>query len=115
MGCSLTADACASLEEWSTGPAFDHDWRAHGHMQRAVTLVRDWARAQAVPGLQLEVIELPGRTPLLWMEPPGHGGDTVLLYGHLDKQPPMHGWSEGLGPWTPVLRDGRIARISCAR
>ena len=89
-------------------PAFDHDWRAHGHMQRALTLVSDWVRAQAVPGLQLDVIELPGRTPLLWMELPGNSNDTVLLYGHLDKQPPMHGWSEGLGPFSPVLRDGKL-------
>jgi acetylornithine deacetylase/succinyl-diaminopimelate desuccinylase-like protein len=89
-------------------PAFDQDWEAHGHMQRAVQLVAEWVRAQAVPGLQLDVIQLPGRTPLLWMEVPGEGADTVLLYGHLDKQPPMEGWHEGLGPWTPVLRDGKL-------
>jgi acetylornithine deacetylase/succinyl-diaminopimelate desuccinylase-like protein len=89
-------------------PAFDHDWEAHGHMQRAVQLVAEWVRAQAVPGLRLEVIQLPGRTPLLWMEVPGEGDDTVLLYGHLDKQPPMEGWNDGLGPWTPVVRDGKL-------
>jgi len=89
-------------------PAFDPDWQAHGHMERAVQLVADWVCAQAVPGLQLEVVRLPGRTPLLWMEVPGEADDTVLLYGHLDKQPPMHGWSEGLGPWTPVRRDGKL-------
>ncbi|MDX2170734.1 MAG: M20 family metallopeptidase [Deltaproteobacteria bacterium] len=89
-------------------PAFDRDWEAHGHMQRAVQLVADWVRAQAVPGLHLEVIQLPGRTPLLWMDMPGSGDDTVLLYGHLDKQPPMEGWSDGLGPWSPVLRDGKL-------
>jgi acetylornithine deacetylase/succinyl-diaminopimelate desuccinylase-like protein len=89
-------------------PAFDPQWREHGHMERAVQLVAEWARAQAVPGLQLEVIRLEGRTPLLWMELPGQSDETVLLYGHLDKQPPMHGWVEGLGPWTPVVRDGRL-------
>jgi len=88
--------------------AFDPDWKRHGHMDRAVALVVDWVRAQALPGLQLEVIELPGRTPLLWMEMPGDGAQTALLYGHLDKQPPMHGWHDGLGPWTPVLRDGKL-------
>ena len=27
-----------------------------------------------------------------------------MLYGHLDKQPWMEGWDEGLGPITPVIR-----------
>jgi acetylornithine deacetylase/succinyl-diaminopimelate desuccinylase-like protein len=77
-------------------------------MERAVELIVDWVRAHAAPGWQLEVIRLPGRTPLLWLEVPGEGEETVLLYGHLDKQPPMHGWAEGLGPWTPVIRDGKL-------
>ncbi|MGH7785726.1 MAG: M20/M25/M40 family metallo-hydrolase [Candidatus Binatia bacterium] len=89
-------------------PAFDAQWRAHGHMDRAVALIADWVRAQNVPGLQLEVVQLEGRTPLIWMEVPGDSDDTVLLYGHLDKQPPMHGWSPGLDAWTPVIRDGRL-------
>jgi acetylornithine deacetylase/succinyl-diaminopimelate desuccinylase-like protein len=89
-------------------PAFDPDWQQHGHMERAVQLVVDWARAQQVPGLTVEVVRLDGRTPVVWMELPGDTAETVLLYGHLDKQPPMHGWHDGLGPWTPVLRDGRL-------
>ena len=42
---------------------------------------------------------------MIWMEVPGDGDDTILLYGHLDKQPEMEGWRDGLGPWKPV-RDG---------
>ncbi|MBI2708871.1 MAG: M20/M25/M40 family metallo-hydrolase [Actinobacteria bacterium] len=38
----------------------------------------------------------------------GTGTGTVLLYGHLDKQPPMDGWLDGLDPWEPVQRDGRL-------
>jgi len=101
-----------ALREYITipnqSPAFDPQWREHGHMERAVALVADWIAAQRVPDLVLEVVRLPGRTPLLWMEIPGASDDTVLLYGHLDKQPPMPGWSDGLGPWTPVLHDGRL-------
>jgi acetylornithine deacetylase/succinyl-diaminopimelate desuccinylase-like protein len=62
--------------------------------------------------MQLEVARLPGRTPLLFIEVPATAGagkaGTVLLYGHLDKQPEMSGWADGLGPWTPVLRDGKL-------
>lgn len=83
--------------------AFDRQWKAHGHMDRAVALVADWCRARAIPGLQLRVVEEGGRTPVILMEIPGRVDDTVLLYGHLDKQPAMVGWRDGLGPWTPVV------------
>jgi acetylornithine deacetylase/succinyl-diaminopimelate desuccinylase-like protein len=89
-------------------PAYDPQWREHGHMERAVALVADWCRARPVPGLALEVVRLPNRTPLIWMEIPGSASETALLYGHLDKQPEMTGWSEGLGPWTPVRRGDRL-------
>lgn len=91
-------------------PAFDPDWAAHGYMQDAVALLEKWARARlsAFPGASLEVVQLPGRTPLLFIEIPGEGPDTVLLYGHLDKQPEFTGWEEGLGPWTPVRRGEKL-------
>jgi acetylornithine deacetylase/succinyl-diaminopimelate desuccinylase-like protein len=90
-------------------PLFDPDWKAHGHMQRAVALVADWIRRQQIRGGTLEVLQDGDRTPLLLLEVPGSIPDTVLLYGHLDKQPPMVGWREGLGPWTPYLdADGRL-------
>lgn len=89
-------------------PAFDADWRSHGHMDRAVALARQWIESRRLPGLAVEVVQLDGRTPVLLAELPGQSDETVLLYGHLDKQPPMHGWSEGLDPWTPVMRDGKL-------
>jgi acetylornithine deacetylase/succinyl-diaminopimelate desuccinylase-like protein len=91
---------------------FDPAWREHGHMQRAVDLVRDWCATRELDGATVDVHELPGRTPVIVVEVPATGGgdqaDTVLLYGHLDKQPEMHGWREGLGPWTPVLEGDRL-------
>ncbi|HEX5047179.1 MAG TPA: M20 family metallopeptidase [Gammaproteobacteria bacterium] len=89
-------------------PGFDPDWERNGHMQRAMDLIAGWCRAHAVEGMELEVIRLPGRTPLLFIEVPGSVEGTVLLYGHMDKQPEMTGWSEGLGPWQPVLRGDRL-------
>ncbi len=89
-------------------PAFDPRWREHGHMDRAVELFARWARDRNVPGMEPHVARAEGRTPLLLMEIPGSGRGTVLLYGHLDKQPPMEGWRPGLGPWTPVLEDGKL-------
>jgi acetylornithine deacetylase/succinyl-diaminopimelate desuccinylase-like protein len=89
-------------------PLFDPDWAGAGHMERAVALIGGWCRERSVPGLQVEVIRLAGRTPLIWIEAPGDVDDTVLLYGHLDKQPEMEGWAEGLGPWKPVRRGTRL-------
>ena len=97
-------------------PMFDADWMAHGYMDAAIDLLTRWARAKitALPGATLEVVRLPGRTPLICIEVPASAGsraradDCVLLYGHLDKQPEMSGWSEGLDPWQPVLRGERL-------
>jgi acetylornithine deacetylase/succinyl-diaminopimelate desuccinylase-like protein len=89
-------------------PMYDEGWAEHGHIERAVTLITDWARTRGIEGLTVEVIRLPGRTPVILMEAPGAGADTVLLYGHCDKQPEMVGWAEDAGPWTPVRRGNRL-------
>ena len=91
-------------------PIFDPAWAEHGHLAAAVEHVRAWLADRDLPGTTVEVVELPDRTPLLLVDVPGTAttSDTVLMYGHLDKQPPVGGWGEGLGPWTPVVRDGRL-------
>jgi acetylornithine deacetylase/succinyl-diaminopimelate desuccinylase-like protein len=91
-------------------PAFDADWAVHGYMDQAVDLLKGWAekKLRDVAGAKIEVVRLEGRTPVILIEMPGASDDTVLLYGHLDKQPEMEGWSEGLGPWIPVMRDGKL-------
>src|SRR6202161_3799896 len=88
--------------------AFDRDWKAHGHMDRVVRRWGDGRRPQPIRGMRLEVVRLEGRTPLLFMEIPGDSKDCVLLYGHMDKQPEMAGWREGLGPWQPVFEGDRL-------
>ena len=89
-------------------PLFDPDWKRNGYMHQAITLARRWVEQQNIEGLRIETHELDGRTPLLFMEVDGDASSTVLMYGHLDKQPAMVGWEAGLGPWTPVLRDGKL-------
>src|ERR1700730_658389 len=89
-------------------PAFDPDWERHGFMDQAIELMADWCRAQPVPGMRVEVRRLPGVTPLLLVDVAGELPGCVLLYGHLDKQPEFTGWLPGLGPWEPVVRDGKL-------
>ncbi|SDI59674.1 Acetylornithine deacetylase/Succinyl-diaminopimelate desuccinylase [Actinokineospora alba] len=109
------AEILPSLQDFITipalSPAFDDAWAANGNLDAAVEHLRTWIAKRNIPGATIEVVRLPERTPLLFVDIPATDGvdnGTVLLYGHLDKQPPVGGWSEGLGPWTPVLRDGKL-------
>ena len=88
-------------------PAFDADWEKNAFIERVVRDAAQWVEAQKVSGLTLEVVRLPGRTPVIFFDAPAtrsDNGDTILLYGHLDKQPEFSGWRAGLGPWTPSSR-----------
>ena len=108
---SIVPALCEYVRIPNKSPLFDPDWERHGHMERAVELLAAWCRRQPIAGLSLRIARLPGRTPLIFIEVPPQGhtrDDTVLLYGHLDKQPEFTGWQEGLGPWEPVIRDGRL-------
>jgi acetylornithine deacetylase/succinyl-diaminopimelate desuccinylase-like protein len=87
-------------------PAYEPKWQEN--MDRAVALIEAWCRKQPVAGLTVEVVRLPDRTPVILMEIPGAGPDTVLLYGHLDKQPEMTGWRQGLSPWEPVREGDKL-------
>jgi len=89
-------------------PMFDPQWIEHGHMDKATALIEAWCRSRKIPGLTVEVVRLGKRTPVIFMEIPGQSKDTVLLYGHLDKQPEMTGWGEGLDPWKPVIRGDKL-------
>ena len=95
-------------------PMFDAKWAEHGLLDRVVVDAARWIEGRRVAGLKLEVIRLPGRTPVLFFDIPatrpaaeGSGG-TVLLYGHLDKQPEFNGWRSDLGPWTPKYENGLL-------
>jgi acetylornithine deacetylase/succinyl-diaminopimelate desuccinylase-like protein len=93
-------------------PAFDSDWERTGHLRAAADHVRDWIESRDLPGARSEIVQLEGRSPVLLIDIPATSGateeGTLLLYGHLDKQPPFGGWSEGLAPWKAVIRDGRM-------
>ncbi|GAB3359480.1 M20/M25/M40 family metallo-hydrolase [Lysobacter tyrosinilyticus] len=91
-------------------PAFDPDWDVHGHLQLAAQLMRDWAREHLrdVPGASVDIVRVPGRTPLVFIDIPGEAGAPVLVYGHLDKQPAMEGWTHGREAWSPMLEGDRL-------
>ncbi|MDP3172358.1 MAG: M20 family metallopeptidase [Polaromonas sp.] len=92
-------------------PSFDADWAGHGHIDTVMRNAAAWVEAQKVEGLTLEIVRLEGRTPVLFFEVPATKAgstETVLMYGHLDKQPEFTGWRNDLGPWTPKYEDGKL-------
>ncbi len=105
---SIVPRLCDYIRIPNKSPLFDAEWQAHGHMDRAAEMMAAWCREQPVAGLQVEIVREKGRTPVLLCEVAGRGNDTVLLYGHMDKQPEFTGWAKGLSPWEPVLRDGKL-------
>ena len=111
------------IEIPAKSPGFDGDWAAHGHLETVLRNAAQWVEAQKVEGLTLEIVRLDGRTPVLFFEvaasaPSGGSAvhevtsvgarQTVLMYGHLDKQPEFTGWRNDLGPWTPKYEDGKL-------
>ena len=113
-------DLVAQLSDYiaipAKSPMFDADWARHGLIDTVVQNAFEWVQAQKVDGLTLEIIRLPGRTPVLFFEVAASTGSsnqavsdqTVLMYGHLDKQPEFTGWRSDLGPWTPKYEDGKL-------
>ena len=104
-------------------PMFDADWADHGLLERVVRDAADWINAQRVEGLTVEIVRLNdaqgrARTPVLFFELAASAGSgetpspvsaqTVLMYGHLDKQPEFTGWRSDLGPWTPKIIEGQL-------
>ncbi len=99
------------IEVPAKSPMFDADWARHGYIDRVVRDAAGWVESRKLHGLKLEVIRLQGRTPVVLFEVPATksgSADTVLLYGHLDKQPEFNGWRSDLGPWTPKYENGRL-------
>ena len=98
------------IEIPNKSPAFDGDWESNGHMQDAAELLLDATPRIPVKDAESKIFKLPGRTPVILIDIPATHGcvGNVLCYGHYDKQPEFTGWEEGLGPWTPVIRDNRL-------
>ena len=117
------AEIVPALQHYITipalSPAFDPAWEANGHLERAVEHVRAWMAGRSLAGMTVSVHRLPGRTPVIVADIPAFGpaaaaagagagagtaAPSVLLYGHLDKQPEMEGWRDGLGPVPAAVK-----------
>ena len=105
---------CSYIKIPNVSPIFDDNWHTNGYLEEATTLLADWAKSIDM-NCQVDVLHEPDRTPLIFIEiPPTEGQgegkeNTILMYGHLDKQPPLtEDWRDGLGPYVPVIEDGKV-------
>ena len=89
-------------------PAFDPDWEKNGYMEKVLDQAVKWSKKHAPDNSTFRIERPKGRTPLILIDIPGEKEGNVLMYGHLDKQPEMVGWNEGLGPWKPVIKDNKL-------
>jgi acetylornithine deacetylase/succinyl-diaminopimelate desuccinylase-like protein len=108
------SEVLSTLTDYATipclSPGFDAQWQEHGFLAAAMFKYAQWAEGRDFQHHTVAIHELPGRTPVLviTIEATAPTTGTVLLYGHLDKQPPLGDWSEGLDPYQPVRRGNRI-------
>lgn len=89
-------------------PMFEKNWKANGHIAKAMELIKNWCEAQPIKNKKIELLQIENRTPVLLIDIPGDCDKTILLYGHMDKQPEMVGWDADLGPWKPVIKEGKL-------
>lgn len=107
-GDSIVPELVEYIKIPAKSPHFDADWEKNGYIEDATQQIFSWCRKQDVRGMTCEIVRLPGRTPLIYMDIPGDNDDTILMYGHLDKQPEMVGWADDLGPWKPVIKGDKL-------
>lgn len=100
----------AYIEVPNQSPDYDLEWKSNGLMEKAFNIQIEWMKSQNLKGMHYEYIHNNGRTPFLFVDiaassPTKH---TVLMYGHMDKQPPLRPWSDGLDPHKAVIRDNKL-------
>lgn len=105
---SITPQLMEYIKIPNKSPAYDPQWQTHGYMDKAMQLIVNWCKQQPIHNIKLTVLQEENRTPLLYIDIEGQCDETIVMYGHMDKQPEMAGWREGFGPWIPVLQEDKL-------
>ena len=103
---SALPSLCDFIEIPALSPSFDADWEENGYLDAAIETFVSWVKSLPLEKTTISVHRLKNRSPLLLITIEGDVSNEVLFYSHLDKQPEATGWSEGKGPWKPVIEDG---------
>ena len=98
---------CEFIEVPNLTPMVDPNYLTNGLNEKAMALVDDYINKLEIKGISKKIFQPDGMTPLIvYAVDKAEGGSDaqIMFYGHLDKQPWMDGWDEGLGPTKPVIR-----------
>ena len=91
---------------------YDKDWATNGLLRKACDFCLEYSRKLDLKGLNVEVHTDEGTTPFIFGTLDATNGDkekTVVVYGHIDKQPPLTDkWKDGLHPYNCIERDGYL-------
>ncbi len=103
---SALPSLCDFIEIPALSPSFDAAWEENGYLDAAIETFVSWVRSLPLENSSVSVHRLKDRSPVLLVTIDGDSNGEVLFYSHLDKQPEATGWSDGKGPWKPVIEDG---------
>ncbi len=95
----------------NVSPAYDAQWKEHAYIDDAMNLYEQWAIQNAPSRATVKVQRIENKTPLLIVDIPARAyenDDVILMYGHLDKQPPMTGWREGIETFAATYEGDRL-------
>lgn len=83
---------------------FDPDWQKNGYLQLACEKGAQWGKS-LFPEATFEVLTAEEHTPALFFDIPASDCQigTCLFYGHFDKQPEAHGWSNNRQAFVPSV------------
>lgn len=94
----------------SLSPLYDPDWESNGLMEQAQKLLLDYVHNIGIQGLKTQILKEPGKPWMFYGEVPGTDPSlgTILIYGHMDKQPHFPNWIAGTNNTEPAIIDGKL-------
>jgi acetylornithine deacetylase/succinyl-diaminopimelate desuccinylase-like protein len=94
----------------SLNPNYDPEWRKNGALLKQCEHMAAFASSKELKGCSIHPLRDGDRTPFLIIVIEASEGNTttnsVLMYGHMDKQPFGEGWK--YPPTEPVIEGGKL-------
>lgn len=89
--------------------AFDPEWQTNKLNERVCDFAIEFANKLNIENFTIEKIEEKERTPVVLAIAEMKDAPTILMYGHLDKQPPLTDeWTDGLKPYEPTIKGDKL-------
>lgn len=89
---------------------YDPEWETNGNIEQAMGVLVRYVESLNINNFAYEIIKEQGKAPIIFGEIQATQPDlgTVLIYGHMDKQPHFNGWIQGANNTEPAIIDGKL-------